>query len=138
MSWSEGNIWVADIPFKTIQDSFGGAEQKFEFKFVIKRQDMHQNFELVKWESGSENHVFDGPTIQSHLGKSNVKQSIQSQLGKPGKEDKFLIGGFMVGSGDEVRLSDDGNDGLPKTAKKVQFGYSQKNQALIYQVFWQN
>jgi hypothetical protein len=46
MTWSEGHIWFAELPYSDIQ-------APFEFKFVIKEQG-----KVSRWEKGS-NHGFD-------------------------------------------------------------------------------
>jgi len=64
LTWSSGNIWKGEIPYK----------EKFEFKFIFL-----QNENIVKWEGG-ENRIFDINTI-----KDLITQD------KPDKAGKIII-----------------------------------------------
>ena len=58
-------MWNAAIAYSTILQELRNQDQKFEFKFIVKKND-NGHTRVEKWESG-DNHKFDGTHIQKIL-----------------------------------------------------------------------
>lgn len=50
MTWSEGHVWYAEVPYSQIL----GGDSIFEFKFVVKlNEDGGRHFRIIRWEGGN-------------------------------------------------------------------------------------
>ena len=50
MTWSEGHVWYAEVPYADIQN----RDSIFEFKFVVKfNENDGRYFKVIRWEGGN-------------------------------------------------------------------------------------
>ena len=62
MTWGEGHVWFAEIPYSQIK---GG---NLEFKFMVKvNEDGGRNFRVIRWEGGNINHKYDDQHVNGML-----------------------------------------------------------------------
>ena len=70
MTWSEGHVWYAEVPYESIK----GADSNFEFKFVVKfNENDGRFFRVIRWEGGNLNHKYDDSHVKQMLNQPNVQ-----------------------------------------------------------------
>ena len=66
MTWSAGHVWFVNVPVAQIKKE--AADEKFEFKFVVKQSDDGgRSLFVSKWEGCTINHCYDGNFIKKNL-----------------------------------------------------------------------
>ena len=130
MQWSDGHIWYADIPYVWIVEQL--ADQNFEFKFVVKRNNGGDNYSVDRWEGGNSNHKFNGIHVQQVLSADTVKQFVTQRMERATE----ITIGDMEGAG-SLQLMGQGSNIRP-TQDKSTLKYNKEEQALIYYQYWQD
>jgi len=81
MKWTEGHYWIAEIPYSKINGPGTDASERFEFKFVVKFNDAWIcKYQIIRWESGDNNHIYDGKHVQKFLKDDYTKNFIMDKV----------------------------------------------------------
>lgn len=95
-------------------------------------------YNIIRWEGGMQNHIFNGQKVRDLLQNENTKQFIRSQLNDPlaSSNEVVKIGSYQ-GTG-EFHFAGSTEEGyLQDRVDKCQLSYNQQSQALIFNQFWQ-
>lgn len=80
MTWSAGHNWISEIPFVKLNKEIS-KDTPMEFKFVVKA-DNGGSLNVVRWEGGGGNHVFDEQHVQKILNAPKVQNHIKSNMNR--------------------------------------------------------
>lgn len=83
-----------------------------------------KTYNIIRWEGGTQNHIFNGQHVQNQLQEENTKMFIKKKMNNQVSESSFKIGTFQGNKRLYLAGSAEGEN-LPENVSKCVILYDQ-------------